>query len=361
MSSTASSDPSDRRATREAAPRRAPRTAADPRRWVATRPIAIAGLGGYVPEHVLDNAELERRVETSDDWIRTRTGIRERRIAAVGQATSDLAAEAGREALARAELAPEALELIVLASATGDSPVPASACHVQRKLGAGSATAFDIGAGCTGFIMALMTAHGLLGTGAFGNALVIGAEVLSSITDYRARETCVLLGDGAGAMVLRANGSGARVLDHLTGCDGSLADLIQVRAGGSLRPASTETVERREHYLEMRGREVFRFAARMVPEVVRNLLARNGCGPQDVALFVPHQANLRILEAVAGELGVELSRFAINLDRLGNTSAASIPLALAEAQRSGRLSAGDRVVLVAFGAGMCWGATLLEW
>lgn len=346
MPNTARSGPSEQRA-RRARP--------------AVRTVAITGLSGYAPERVLDNAELERHVETTDEWIVTRTGIRERRIAASDQATSDLAAEAGRVALADSGLAPSEVQLIVLATATGDSPVPATACHVQRMLGADAATAFDIGAGCTGFVMALMTAHGLLAAGTFETALVIGAEVLSSITDYQARETCVLLGDGAGAMVLRAGGEGPRVVDHLTGCDGSLADLIRVRAGGSRSPASAETVARRQHFLEMRGREVFRFAARSVPLLVRELLERNDLTPQDIALFVPHQANLRILEAVADELGVELGRFAINLDRVGNTSAASIPLALWEERRAGRLRQGARVVLVAFGAGMSWGATLLEW
>ena len=355
MPSTAGSDRSGSRPSRsDLRPQRRERA----RRWA---PVGIRGMAGYVPEHVLDNAELERRVETSDEWILTRTGIRERRIAAAGECTSDLAARAGAQALRAAELDPVDLELIVLASATGDSPVPASACHVQRKLAATSATAFDVGAGCSGFVMALMAAHGLLSAGAFQNALVVGAEVLSSITDYDARETCVLLGDGAGAVVLRTGDEGPQLVDHLSGSDGTLADLIRVQCGGSLQPASHETVERHGHFLEMRGREVFRFAVRTVPELVRELLARNGCSTQDVALFVPHQANLRILESVAESLDVELSRFAINLDRLGNTSAASIPLALAEAQAAGRLAAGDRVVLVAFGAGMCWGATLLQW
>lgn len=341
-----------------------PRTSASPQNrsaWRTDRPVAVTGLGAYAPERVLDNLELERRVATTDEWIRTRTGIRERRIAAADQATSDLAAEAGRRALASCGLPASRLELIVLATATGDSPVPASACHVQRILGAHAATAFDVSAGCTGFVVALMTAHGLLAAGPFSSALVIGAEVLSSITDYQAREMCVLLGDGAGAMVLDAGGTGPRLIDHESGSDGRLADLIQVRAGGSRLPTSHDTVERREHFLEMRGREVFRFAVREVPALVRRILERNALQPSDVALFVPHQANLRILEALAEELGVDMSRFAVNVDRLGNTSSASIPMALEEAGRSGRLRSGDNVLLVAFGAGMCWGASLLQW
>lgn len=348
------------RATQDASVRASQALRRRERPW-SDVPVAMVGLGAYVPARVLDNAELERRVATTDEWIRTRTGIRERRIAAADQATSDLAAEAGRRALESCELSAERLDLIVLATATGDSPVPASACHVQRLLGARSATAFDVAAGCTGFVMALMTAHGLLGAGRFERALVIGSEVLSSIADYQAREMCVLLGDGAGAMVLQADGQGPRLLDHESGTDGDLADLIVVPAGGSRLPAGHDTVEARQHFLQMRGREVFRFAVREVPALARRILERNALAPDDVALYVPHQANLRILEAVAAELGVDMARFAVNVDHLGNTSSASIPLALDEARRAGRLQPGDKVLLIAFGAGMCWGASLLQW
>jgi 3-oxoacyl-[acyl-carrier-protein] synthase-3 len=314
-----------------------------------------------VPEGVLTNAELERMVDTSDEWIRARTGIRERRLAAAGESTSDLAARAGRNALRAAGLQPEELELLIVATATPDSPVPATACHVQRKLGASGATGFDVVAGCSGFVVALMTAHGLMVGGGLGNALVVGAEVMSSITDYTARDTCVLMGDGAGAVLLSSACEGPTLVDHLTGMDGRGAELIEVVAGGSRRPACAGTVERGEHYLRMHGREVFRFAVTKVPAIVRELLARNGLAPADVSLIVPHQANARILEAVARELGVGPERMAVNIDRLGNTSAASIPIALEEASRSGRLASGDHVVLVAFGAGLTWGASLLTW
>jgi 3-oxoacyl-[acyl-carrier-protein] synthase III len=326
-----------------------------------SRPVGVIGLGAHVPAGVLSNADLERMVQTSDEWIRTRTGIAERHVVGAGEATSDLAVEAGRCALASAGMDPGELELIVLATATPDSPVPATVCHVQRKLGAERATGFDLAAGCTGFVVSLMTAHGLVASGRFRNALVLGAEVMSSMTDYTARETCVLLGDGAGAMLIAAGGDGPTLIDHQTGMDGRGAELIQVIAGGSRRPACRETVERREHYLAMRGREVFRFAVTKVPTLVREILARNGLTPKDVDLVVPHQANLRILESVAADLGIALERFAINIDRFGNTSSASIPIALEEAHRQGRLARGDRVLLVAFGAGLTWGASLLSW
>ena len=324
-------------------------------------PVGVLGLGAYVPAGILSNADFERMVQTSDEWIRTRTGIAERHVVSAGEVTSDLAAEAGRRALASAGMHPSELELIVLATATPDSPVPATVCHVQRKLGAVRATGFDLAAGCTGFVVSLMTAHDLVGSGRFRNALVIGAEVMTSMTDYTARETCVLLGDGAGAMVIAAGGDGPTLIDHLSGMDGHGAGLIEVVSGGSRRPACKESVERGEHYLRMRGREVFRFAVSKVPSLVREILARNGLTPDDVDLVVPHQANLRILESIAADLGIGLERFAVNIDRFGNTSSASIPIALEEASRAGRLARGDRVLLVAFGAGLTWGASLLSW
>lgn len=343
------------------APKVAPRAAPALPSGRVRCPIGVLGLGAYVPARVLSNADLERLVDTSDEWIRTRTGIQERHVAGASEATSDLAVQAARRALESAGMEAGELELIVLATATPDSPVPSTVCHVQRKLGAEQATGFDLGAGCTGFVVALMTAHGLVAGGGFRNALVLGAEVLTSITDYTARDTCVLLGDGAGAMLVAAEGGGPTLIDHVTGLDGGGAELIQVAAGGSRRPASAQTVERGEHYLTMRGREVYRFAVSKVPELVREILRRNGLTLDDVDLIVPHQANLRILEGVSRDLGVGLERFAINIDRFGNTSAASIPIALEEASRCGRIARGDHVVLVAFGAGLTWGASLLTW
>ena len=327
-----------------------------------TRRVRILGLGIYAPERVLDNDELALQVDTSDEWIRTRTGIRERRIAAQGETTSDLAAHAAREALQEAGLEPSQLELILVATATPDTPVPPTACHLQRKLGAEKAVAFDISAACTGFVVTLMTAHQMLAAGAYSNALVVGAEVLSAITDWQARESCVLFGDGAGAVVLDTGaGEGPVLVDHLVGMDGTGVEQIEVPAGGSLRPTSHETIERREHFLRMNGRGVFRFAVERIPRVVREICARNGLRPEELDLIVPHQANLRILEAAAKDLGIGMERFVVNIERYGNTSTASIPLALVEAERAGRLHRGDRVLLVAFGAGLSWGASLLAW
>jgi 3-oxoacyl-[acyl-carrier-protein] synthase-3 len=325
------------------------------------RPVGILGLGSYAPEEILDNAAFERLVDTSDAWIRTRTGIHERRRAAPGQATSDLAVAAGRRALAVAGLDPTAVELIVVATATPDQVTPSTACHVQRGLGATRAAGFDLNAACSGFVTALATAGSMVSAGGFANALVIGADMLTSITDYTDRESCVLFGDAAGAVVLGPTLGKGELLDHILGQDGWHADLIQVAAGGSRRPASHETVEMREHYLRMQGREVFRFAVSKLSELVERIVARNGLGLDDVALLVPHQANFRILDAAARALGFGPERVMINVDRYGNTSNASIPLALDEAVRAGRLHPGDHVVLAAFGGGLTWGASLLRW
>lgn len=325
------------------------------------RRVSVLGLGVHAPARVLDNHELARMVETSDEWIMTRTGIRERRLAAPGETASDLAVPAAREALAAAELSAAELELIVVATATPDTPVPPTACHLQRKLGASGAAGFDVSAACSGFVVALMTAHRLVSTGAYRNALVVGTEVLSAITDYEARESCVLFGDGAGALVLGSGSGQPEVLDHLVGMDGTGADLIEMPGGGSLKPASPETLARREHYLRMNGRGVFRFAVERIPRLVREICERNELRPEDLALIVPHQANRRILVAAAKELGIPLERFVVNIERYGNTSSASVPMALAEAVRDGRVRRGDRVLLVAFGAGLTWGASLLSW
>jgi 3-oxoacyl-[acyl-carrier-protein] synthase-3 len=331
--------------------------------------VGLVGLGSYAPEDVLDNAALERMVDTSDAWIQTRTGIRERRRVAPGQATSDLAIAAARPALEQAGLDPRDLELILVATATPDQITPSTASFVQRGLGAGGAAGFDLNAACTGFVTALSVGRSMIGAGAFENALVIGADALTTITDYTDRESCVLFGDGAGAVVLGPIASGGasggagkgELLDEILGQDGQHTGLIEVRSGGSRRPASAETVAAREHYLRMQGREVFRFAVSKIPELVHGILARNDLGLDDLALLVPHQANRRILDAAARALELEPERVACNVERYGNTSNASIPLALDEAARAGRLESGDYVVLVAFGGGLTWGATLMRW
>ena len=326
-----------------------------------TRTIGILGAGSYVPERRLRNADLEELVATTDDWILTRTGIRERHIAAPGQATSDLAIEAGRQALARAGLAASDLRLILVATATPDHMTPPTAALVQRGLQATGAAGFDLNAACCGFVHALSTGHRLVAGGGFDNALIVGADTLSAITDYRDRESCVLFGDGAGALVIGDRDAGGAILDHIAGMDGRGADLITVPAGGSRRPASQETLDAREHFLRIQGRKVFRFAVPRMCALVRKLAARNGLNLDEIDLVIPHQANLRIIEAAIDKLGLDPRRVVINIDRYGNTSNASIPLALDEAVRTGRLLPGMLVVLVAFGAGLTWGASLLRW
>jgi len=328
------------------------------------RAVGVLGLGAYVPQRRLSNADLEAMITTSDQWIVERTGIRERRIVAPGQATSDLAVAAGRRALAMAGLEANDVRLIVVATATPDHSTPPTACHVQRRLGAERAAGFDLNAACSGFVNALMTGHHLVAGGAFENALVIGADALSSITDYEDRETCVLFGDGAGAVVIGATGARAvrgEILDHIVGVDGGGADLIIVPAGGSREPASHATVDARAHYLKLQGRKVFRFAVSKVCELVERMTERHGLSLHDIGLLVPHQANQRILEAATRTLGLDPRRVLVNVDRYGNTSNASIPLALAEAERAGRLTPGLLLLLVAFGGGLTWGATLLRW
>lgn len=327
----------------------------------AVRTVGVLGAGAFVPQRLLCNAELERLVDTSDEWIVARTGVRQRHIVAPGQATSDLAVEAGRRALQRAALDPAELDLILVATATPDQVTPSTACHVQRGLGAARAAGFDLNAACSGFVHALMTGHQLVAGGSFRNALVLGADALSTITDYGDRESCVLFGDGAGALVIGSRPGGGEILDHVVGMDGGGADLIAVAAGGSRLPASHETVEARGHYLHMQGRKVFRFAVAKICELVERMLSRNGLSLEDLDLLVPHQANQRILEAAARTLGLDPARMLVNVERYGNTSNASIPLALEEAAADGRLREGMLVLLVAFGGGLTWGATLLRW
>jgi len=321
--------------------------------------VAMMGLGAYAPECRMTNAELSTRVDTSDEWIRTRTGIVERRILEAGQNTSDLAAEAARRALASAKMSAADIDVIIVATSTPDQPVPATAAFVQQKIHADRAAGFDVGAGCTGFIYAVQIGRSLIASGIYRTALVIGVDALSLLTDYQSRETCVLFGDGAGAVILGRGEGMARIVDVQLGLDGRGTDKIEVKAGGTARPTSAETVERREHYLRMAGREVFRFAVEKLSAVTRELAANNGLELSDIDLLVPHQANYRILDAAARELGIGMERVVTNIEHYGNTSAASIPLALTEAWRAGRVRPGDRVVLAAFGAGLAWGGALL--
>jgi 3-oxoacyl-[acyl-carrier-protein] synthase-3 len=319
----------------------------------------------YVPESVLTNDDLSEMVDTSDEWIRTRTGVSERRIAQDGETTSTMAIQASWAALEAADLHPAQLDLIIVATATPDYIFPATACLVQDALGARNAAAFDLSAGCTGFVYALGVAADMIaandGRGETPTALVIGSETLSRITDWTDRASCVLFGDGAGAVVLRADESEGGILSTVLGADGSGGDLLYLPAGGSAEPSSHRTVSERLHYLKMRGREVFRFAVRAIPDATQQALERAKLTTADLDLLVPHQANRRILEAASKALDMPEEMIYSNLDRYGNTSAASIPIALCEAVEEGLIQRDDVVVCVGFGAGLTWGATALRW
>ncbi len=321
----------------------------------------IASWGKYVPQRVLTNDDLSRMVETSDEWIVTRTGIRERRIAAETETTATMAVQAARQALEGAGVGPEKLDLIIVATATPDYLFPMTACLVQDAVGATRAAAFDLAAGCTGFIYALGVAAAMIESGAIRTALVVGSETLSRITDWTDRNTCVLFGDGAGAVVLQAGPEGGGILATVLGADGSGGDLLMLPAGGSRHPASHQTIAERMHFIKMQGRDVFRFAVRVIPAATRQALERAGLSLDDVALFIPHQANGRIIESALRDLKLPPEKVYSNLERYGNTSAASIPIALCEAVEEGRLRPGDVVVCVGFGAGLTWGATVLRW
>lgn len=314
-----------------------------------------------MPARVMTNADFEKSLDTSDEWIRTRTGIRERRIASNGENTLTLAVAASRAALANAGLVPTDIDLIIVATSTPYVPIPATACYVQERLGCGPTGAFDIQAACSGFVYAFVNGVLLLGSGRYQNVLVIGAETMSSVTDYQDRSMCVLLGDGAAAAVLsRADNDISGMYDYALGADGRGAPMLWLPAGGSLEPASLKTVNERLHYLKMNGREVYKFAVTRMREVISETLERTGLRVEDLALIVPHQSNLRILESVAEKLGIPMSKVAVNIDRYGNTSAASVPLALEEAYRAGRVRRGDWVLLAGFGAGYTWASALIR-
>lgn len=322
--------------------------------------MSIVGTGSYVPERVLTNAELEKMVETTDEWIFTRSGIRERHIAAPQEAASDLGAEAARRALESAGVAPESVQLIIVATISPDMVFPCTACLVQTRIGAVNAVCFDIEAACSGFLYAVEVAEQFISSGTVDTALVIGAEKLSAITDWQDRSTCVLFGDGAGAVVLQARGDKFGIVRTVMGSDGSLSELLHIPAGGSRLPASAETVQNRLHFMKMGGREVFKHAVTKMSEAATTVLSRCGLTVNDVDCVVPHQANLRIIQAIGDKLNVPIEKFYVNLDRFGNMSGASIPVALDEAVRRGRIKRHDLVLFVAFGGGFTWGASLLE-
>lgn len=322
---------------------------------------AIIGTGSCLPERVLTNYDLEKMVDTSDEWIRTRTGIRERHLADAGTAASDLAVPAATRALAAAGIPAAEVDLIIVATVTPDTLFPATACLVQERLGARGAAAFDLSAGCSGFIYALGVAGQFLTTGVYRTALVIGVEVLSKIINWQDRSTCVLFGDGAGAVVLQAVPAGRGILGLHLGADGAGGSLLTIPAGGSRLPASTTTVQEQLHTIHMSGAEVFKFAVRVMGEASLEALAKAGLKKEDVDFLIPHQANIRIIEAATKRLGLAPEKVYVNLDRYGNMSSASIPVALDEAYRAGLLQRDHKVVLVAFGAGLTWGAAVVNW
>lgn len=326
------------------------------------RRAKIASLATFVPPRLLTNHDLERLVDTSDEWILKRTGIRERHIVDDGVATSDLAREASLAALSKAGVAAEDLDLIVVGTTTPDTIFPSTACVLQHKIGAVGAWGFDLGAACSGFTYALTTAAQMVATGAHDRALVVGADVMSSIIDYTDRTTCVLFGDGAGAVVLVPADDGEDgIIDFAHEIDGSGGPALCMPAGGSRRPASHDTVDQRLHYVHQDGQAVFKFAVRKTEQVCRRVLDRNGLHASDVDLFVSHQANRRIIESAAERMGLEADKVVINIELYGNTTAATIPLALADAVDEGRLKSGDLVLLASVGAGFTSGAVLLRW
>ena len=329
---------------------------------VTLRPVKIAGLSAFVPPHVLTNDDLEKLVETSNEWILQRTGIRERHIVDPGMATSDIAAPAALAAIAEAGLTPADIGFIVVGTTTPDTIFPSTACVLQAKIGATKAWGFDLGAACSGFTYSLTVGWKMVASGAVDHALVVGADVMSSIIDYTDRSTCVLFGDGAGAVVLSAAGPDEPgLIDFLHEIDGNGGSALCMPAGGSRRPASHETVDQRMHFVKQDGATVFKFAVRKSGEVAQRLLERHGLSGLDLDLFVSHQANRRIIEATAERIGLTPEKVVINLDRYGNTTAGTIPLALSDARADGRLKKGDLVLLTSVGAGFTVGAILLRW
>ena len=325
------------------------------------RTVSIIGTGSYVPERVMTNADLAKFVETSDEWITSRTGIKERRIAAEGEFTSDLASKAAQAAIDNAGIAPTEIDLIIVATITPDRCMPSTACLVQTKIGATNAACFDVSAACSGFLYAIEIAQQFITSHTYNTILVIGADKLSSIVDWKDRNTCVLFGDGAGAAILRHRAHGHGVIATRMGSNGNLAELLQVPGGGSACPITPENVDQRLNTIRMEGRETFKHAVTNMVESARQVLDDAGLDATDLACVIPHQANLRIISAVAERLEVPLDRIMVNLDRFGNTSAAAVAIALDEANRTGRMKVGDYVLLVVFGGGMTWASSVVQW
>ncbi|OGW85128.1 MAG: 3-oxoacyl-ACP synthase [Omnitrophica bacterium RIFCSPLOWO2_01_FULL_45_10] len=322
--------------------------------------VGIIGLGAYLPERVLTNKELEKMVDTTDEWITTRTGIKERRIARDDEATSDMAVEAAKRALDDARLKPQDIDLIIVATITPDMFFPATACLVQAKIGARTVPAFDVSVACSGFIYGLAIANQFISSGTYKHALVIAAEKLSSITDWSDRSTCVLFGDGSGAAVLGPVEKGG-ILSVYLGADGKKGELIKLPAGGSRIPATKKSIEDGLHFVKMNGAELFKHAVKIMADAALEATRPLGLKAEDISLVIPHQANIRILNAVAKRMGLSKEKIYLNIDKYGNMSAASSAVALVDAVKEGRIKKGDKVLLDAFGGGLTWGAIVLEW
>ena len=322
---------------------------------------AITGVGAYVPDRVLTNRDLENMVDTSDEWITQRTGIKERRIAAEEDSTASMAVAAGRRACQEAGVDPAELDLIVCATITPETLCPSSACFIQRDLGATQAAAFDLSAACSGWVYSMAIAQRFIEAGQFKNCLIIGAETLTRFTDYTDRGSCILFGDGAGAVVMQPTTDQAKGVEYtVMHADGNGWDYIWIPAGGAQRPASQETVAEGQHYLKMRGRDVYKFAIEKMQWLLDDCMSACGLSVEDVDLVVPHQVNIRIIKSATQKLNFPIEKVYVNIDRLGNTSAASIPIALDEALRNGRIGAGSRVILIAFGAGLTWAGAVVR-
>ncbi|MBI4833250.1 MAG: ketoacyl-ACP synthase III [Planctomycetes bacterium] len=323
--------------------------------------VSIVSTGSFLPGKILTNADLQKMVDTSNEWIMERTGIKERHVISNGEATSDLAVKAAQNALAQANLSPEDLDLIIVGTVTPDQLVSSTACYVQNKLGARQIAAFDVSAACTGFIYSLTVGRQFVLGGHYKNVLVAGAESLTSATNYADRNTCILFGDGAGAVILQPGDHGHEILYTSIFSDGSGSEMMSRPSGGSKMPNTVETIQNRLQYIQLRGREVFKFAVMKMVQLIKDSLSKTKLSIKDVALIIPHQVNMRILEAAAEKLEFPMDKIFINIERVGNTSAASIPIALDEAARNGMMKKGDIIILVAFGGGLTWGSAVIRW
>src|SRR5437879_6913104 len=325
------------------------------------RTVSIIGTGSYVPEKILSNEDLSRMVDTSDEWITTRTGIKQRRIAAKDENTSDMATRAALNAIEQAKISPKEINLILVATATPDMLFPATACFVQKKIGATNAACLDVSAACAGFLFAVEIAQQFITSHTYDTVLVIGADKLTSITNWSDRNTCVLFGDGAGAAILRHRGGSHGVISTHIGSDGQYSDILFIPGGGSRCPITRDNVDLNLNTIHMTGKEVYKQAVTAMLNAAKKALDQAGLSIHDIACVIPHQANLRIIEAIADRLRIPLERFYVNLDRYGNTSAAAVAIALDEANRSGRIKPGDYILMVVFGGGLTWASTILEW